>query len=334
MATVQKRPLNVGIPGNHQTKSSHYLPPGRVSPTNRSVTQNSSITQLSNDSLNSTKNSIHTSTSRNNITNPASRPNSTASGLFTTHKIARGNKTPSKTKIGLSNQLAPNMSPSPIKNPISREGLKMKGMWEQYSERWFDIQCKNLVPLFMEIPLPKKKLTLENLDTKQDKETGSTQTKEFRHTYKCSYWKYKEMYNDKLETCEGCKAKKKKTIHLECSHFVCRECLCSHIKKQVEMEKIPVMCLKKGCNHALDKLEINKYAPNTEIVKKYYDLSVTKYVEKHPNQLVQCYTPGCGYVVDLSKMKQKEILHCSRCKTSYCLRCHKPMHAGMNCEDN
>lgn len=228
-------------------------------------------------------------------------------------------------------KLTPEKEFKPITSP---RNSKMKGIWDQYQDSWFNIQSETLNPLFLDLPTPRQVKSLNDLNTHvPEKIIAENQANLSRTQYKSNSKKYKDLNNSDLETCEGCKTKKRRGIRIGCNHFVCRECLQSHIKKQIEAEKIQIKCVKNGCTYHLDKAEISKNASNTEVVKKYYDLCVSKYVERNPHQLVQCFTQGCGYVVDLTKLKHKEILNCSRCKINYCMRCHKIAHPGRQCAD-
>jgi hypothetical protein len=279
--------------------------------------------------------------SRNSSRSPAPKPDNNTgskSSLTTTPNRRSATNLHSDQKAETIRMNRPPLipKPNPQKGATSdrEEPKKMQGIWDQYQDSWFVIQCQQLNPMFMELPTPKRVRSLCDLDAVKQKEIPQIQPKENRTQYKSSYQKFKDMENPVMETCEGCNTKKRKGIHIGCNHFMCRECLQSHIKKNIEQEKVNIKCMRKGCKYELDKTEINKYAANTEIMKKYADLCVSKYVEKHPHQLVQCFTPGCGYVVDLSKLKQKEVLNCSRCKNNYCMRCHKPVHTGAPCDDN
>ena len=212
-----------------------------------------------------------------------------------------------------------------------KEKKVFRGLWDVYEDKWFDIQSKNLRPLFVEIPSPSKqmrvppKLQLPLTNSQQQLQHAVSKTK------------LKKIDDDSdifFRKCDICTQKKKRGSQVRCGHFVCRDCLQNHIKKELDLRRIPIKCPKGGCKHHLDNQEINKFAPSTELVRRHYELSVATRVEKNPHQLVQCYTQGCGYVVNLTKLKQKDQLDCPRCKKSYCIRCHKLSHKSPTCSED
>lgn len=349
MASVQK-PLMHGrvSPSPNAAKRGDSLVSARRLASNKGhISKVPSLPQLVNISVTSNRNSVKTPTTFHrpvaiNPTTPTNSskntpPSSTSSSNGISNVKHPPVNVPPKDKVRplrINIKLPLNHNTPPKAESLTeRLHMKLDGIWDQYSECWFDIQCKALLPLFVEIPSPKSSKSLSIPEAKSSQGPAAAQPKSFR-IYKCNYKKFLERDNEVIETCQGCLNKKRKGVRLGCNHFVCRECLQAHIKKHVEMERVPIRCMKQGCKYELDKAEVNKYAASTEIVKKYANLSVTKFVEKNPHMLVQCFTPGCGYVVDLSKLKQKDVLNCARCKTNYCMTCHKQAHPGTPCDDS
>lgn len=324
LATVQRQ--SPSAKSTAPRRSNNFLTPGNSNPGSRNNSRNSSRSPAPKENLAGSRTSLTTTPNRKSMTN-----------LHSDHKgeAARLNRPPLIPKSHHGNQQKDKEKEKEKASLSEREEpKKMQGIWDQYQDSWFNIQCQQLDPFFKELPTPKKVVSLNDLDAVKPKPVVQSLPNLGRTQFKSNYQKFKDMDNPGLETCEGCNTKKKKGIHIGCGHFSCRECLQSHIKKNIEAEKIQIKCLRKGCKYELDKTEINKYAKDTETVKKYSDLCVAKHVEKNCHLLVQCFTPGCGYVVDISKLKQKEILVCSRCKCSYCMRCHKPAHGTTPCDDN
>lgn len=234
-----------------------------------------------------------------------------------------------QTLMPIPKKIEVNPERQPRARKVTRKGtFKFRGVWDVYQDNWFDIQSRSLNPLFMELPTPSK-MVPGSPKFQQLPVINQAQPKSIRPRARKVV--NLEMY---LRTCDACNTKKKKGVQLRCYHFVCKECLQSHIKKQIELEKVPIRCPRAGCKYQLDHQDINKHAATTELVKRHYELCVSSYVQKNPHQLVQCYTQGCGYVINLGKLKQKDQLDCPRCKKVYCIRCHKLAHGNRPCDEN
>mgnify|MGYP000936583384 CR=1 FL=1 len=269
------------------------------------------------------KNNLSTSSSSNNSSNSVSKR----------HSLSHSSeKIPKPQSLILDQDPAPE-NPEPKSLPLSFlpkiETKLFRGVWEVYHDHWFDIQSRSLQPLFTELPSPQRTFPespkLQKLPPILQPQPVTV----------CNAKLKKVPVSDKvLRMCDACNGKKRRGSHIGCAHFICRDCLQGHIKKHVGSRKIPIKCPKAGCKYHLDHQEVNKYAGNTELVRRHYELCVSTYVEKNPHQVVQCYTQGCGYVINLTKLKQKDVLDCPRCKKAYCIRCHKLAHRNPSCTDN
>ena len=224
------------------------------------------------------------------------------------------------------------------KKPVSSavytiEGQHLAGMWQQYEGIWFDIHSQGMGPILGDFPTPKpgRSASANPGNFTQSSLTSTTKTKQVIS----AKWKKPKFLGDDeddLILCSKCKKKKKKGVYLGCLHIFCKECLYDQFKKHLDEKKVPVRCMATNCKYEIQRNELVKIAHNSEEIKAFYDMNVTKFVEKRPHQLVQCYSPGCGYVCDLAKAKDKNVLVCPRCKKNYCMRCHQLAHTG-ECEE-
>lgn len=224
--------------------------------------------------------------------------------------------------------------PKPVSSAVySVDGQHLEGVWQQYEGIWFDIHSQGMGPMFQDFPTPKAKTT----DNIPDRLPKNMPTSTRARNPVTAQWKKPKFLggddDDDLILCLKCKKKKKKGVYLGCMHFFCKECLYTHFKKHLDEKKIPVKCMATNCKYDIQRNELVKIAHNSEEIKAFYDMNVTRFVEKRPHQLVQCYTPGCGYVCDLSKSKDKNTLPCPRCNKSFCIRCHQTAHPGVACEE-
>lgn len=216
---------------------------------------------------------------------------------------------------------------------------KLLGLWQQYEEVWFGIHCETVSPLLEDFPLPTITKSLNDVSEHSiDKPETPPQKPATAENKKRGYRirlvpnKLKEIDKD-LVPCLHCKERKRKGMYLGCRHYFCRDCLRYQVQSHIEQMKVPMKCMVPDCRYELESPEIMKNVSNSENVMKYFDLIVADFVKRRPHLMIQCFTEGCKYVVDMTKMKQKNILKCPRCKVNYCIPCHKPFKRGHTCED-
>ena len=67
---------------------------------------------------------------------------------------------------------------------------------------------------------------------------------------------------------------------------------------------------------------------------KYYCLNIyIKNYENNSNNIIYycCPTPGCNKNIPCKNKNSK--LECPSCKKAYCLKCYRPWHHNIKCED-
>lgn len=216
------------------------------------------------------------------------------------------------------------------------EKVKFSGMWEKYEEIWFDIHSSEVNPLFCDMPTPKAKVYSRSVDPKPRVQTQPVlpdQPEKKAFVFPKSYV-IKVLRDDPFgRPCEKCHQKVRKGFTLGCKHFYCKPCLHSNLKTHLEQKIIPIRCCNITCQYHLEKSEIMKLVANTEEVQQFYELFMTKYVDKNPHLVARCFTNGCGYVVNLQRLKNKNVFHCSRCQKTYCIKCHEYMHWNRDCRE-
>lgn len=218
---------------------------------------------------------------------------------------------------------------------------KFRGLWQQYEDIWFGIHSGLVKPLLADFPLPttKKPIDIINDPVRERREVLTEENEPVATEKKPKEFKIRQLscktkkQADDLMACGHCKQKKRRGVYIDCGHYFCRDCLRDHIQSHIDNMKVPIRCLYQGCSYELTRLEIVKNASNSENVVKYFDLNITDFVKRRPHQMVQCFTEGCKYVVDMTKTKSKNAINCPNCKVNYCIACHKPMKKGHSCED-
>ena len=206
-------------------------------------------------------------------------------------------------------------------------GAKLLGIWDQYSGIWFNIHSKNIDPLLAEFPLPKKQVAPVTRSATKSERLIINQERPKK------VLKKPRSADGDVPMCLKCTKKKRRGVVLGCKHYFCKECLHEHFKKHLEERKSPVKCMVPDCKYIFEKYELIKIAQSSEEVRSFYEMNVANFVEKRPNQLAQCFGYNCGYIVDISKLKDKSILNCPRCKKNYCMSCHQIAHPGSECRE-
>lgn len=212
------------------------------------------------------------------------------------------------------------------------------GIWDQYQDIWFDIQCSLLEPLFFHIEDPKSIKTTLYLRETTFKRNGPLSAPKALGTPKKAFQirrvisKVKQIEDDLL-TCENCFQKKRKGMHLECRHYFCKDCVRGHISRHVEQLKFPVKCLKENCEYCLKQSELLTGAPSSESLVKLFDAMIADNIRRRPDQFVLCFTENCKFLFDLKKQKSKHSIRCPRCQKNYCLACHGIIKKNHHCED-
>lgn len=220
------------------------------------------------------------------------------------------------------------------------EETKFRGLWQQFEDLWFGIHSDWVAPLLEDFPLPTITKSLndvsESSQEKPDlsKETLTPQPDKKRKEYQIRLLsnKLKKIEQD-LIPCDHCKERKRRGTQIECKHYFCRDCLRDHVQSHIDHMKVPIKCMVPNCNHELNRVEIVKNASNSEHVMKYFDLNVADYVRRRPHKMIQCFTDGCKHVIDLTRLRAKNVFRCPSCKFTYCIACHKQIKRGHACED-
>lgn len=132
----------------------------------------------------------------------------------------------------------------------------------------------------------------------------------------------------------------------ECRHTFCFDCLSQHVETEVLGGKVPVRCPQfVDCGLFVDDSDCKRLvSPNV------FDTYSTRLTEATISDLdkVYCPFPGCSalmcrtqenkanmYAASSSRSSGRTIIgsaECMECHRLFCVECHVPWHADLNCE--
>ena len=212
-----------------------------------------------------------------------------------------------------------------------RRAVVFNGIWDQYEEIWFDIHSAGLTPFFDDIPMPEVKPPIIRTPLYQEVQTTPIRVQKPKNQlFRIRMWKPEDdLLADKCVLC----VHKWGKVYFSCGHLFCKECVQTHLKKHFSQKLLLIMCPNPKCKYELSKQEIIKNTRTVELIKQYFELSVSRHATAHPNRFTVCFTMNCGYLFDLSRLRKKDVLNCPRCKQNYCLKCHKQVHPGFLCDE-
>lgn len=119
-----------------------------------------------------------------------------------------------------------------------------------------------------------------------------------------------------------------------CTHSFHKDCIGTHIRMQVEDNKIPIRCPDTECNTEITQPEALMLVPDKKFREKYltFELDKAALVIK---TLHHCQTPGCKGIYDYKPKHLKDTkFTCKSCKVSYCLYCGIKWHKGLTCRES
>ena len=112
-----------------------------------------------------------------------------------------------------------------------------------------------------------------------------------------------------------------------CGHLYCRDCIIQQLNCAIT-SSFPLNCA--DCNQEfvvqdLERLLMKSPQP------RLFDILLTEFVRRHPNQWRYCSTPECDSVY--KKSPGDEIFTCSTCQKKTCRLCDTEYHAGYDCDE-
>ncbi len=115
-----------------------------------------------------------------------------------------------------------------------------------------------------------------------------------------------------------------------CRHIYHRQCIHEHIKAAILSNNVEISCPSEDCTRKLSTNDVETYVEG-EILEKFYQFSLNKYVESADNMTSWCPTPGCSAVFEFDEILDN--YRCLVCRKHYCLKCRTDYHYGMTCAE-
>ena len=84
------------------------------------------------------------------------------------------------------------------------------------------------------------------------------------------------------------------------------------------------------CKSYLTVNDVEAYV-DADLMEKYYNFSLNKYVESGNNMTSWCPTAGCSAVFEYDEALDN--YRCPVCRKHYCLMCRTDYHYGMTCAE-
>jgi len=136
-----------------------------------------------------------------------------------------------------------------------------------------------------------------------------------------------------------------------CQHSFHSDCIAMQLNAACQPTGTrPVLCA--TCNANICLSDVQHILESQEKYKQLLSLSITNYIDTHPNQFKHCPTPDCVMIYSVAARNQgneqaadeekkqaaeadtgdEHIFNCTQCMKQYCLKCDVPYHFGLSCD--
>lgn len=116
-----------------------------------------------------------------------------------------------------------------------------------------------------------------------------------------------------------------------CSDMFHENCLAEFCKSEIGSRNFPIKC-PSGCGNEVSRVDMQQVL-NKDMLSKFDEYSLQKYVDTHADEISCCPTADCKYAFERVEGEDDDELNCPLCKKCYCLNCRVEMHKGMSCKE-
>jgi len=116
-----------------------------------------------------------------------------------------------------------------------------------------------------------------------------------------------------------------------CEHMFHTNCFSEYLKSEINSRHFPIKC-PSNCGQEVSQVDMVQVL-DQDLVDKFYDYSLQKYVSTHADEISCCPTPNCTYAFVQDEGEDDNVLTCPLCKKKYCLNCRVDFHKGMTCKE-
>jgi len=98
-----------------------------------------------------------------------------------------------------------------------------------------------------------------------------------------------------------------------CDHMFHTNCFSEYLKSEIHSRHFPIKC-PSNCGQEISQMDMVQVL-DQDLVSKFYDYSLQKYVSSHADEISCCPTPNCTYAFVQDQGEDDEnVLHCPLCK--------------------
>jgi len=119
-----------------------------------------------------------------------------------------------------------------------------------------------------------------------------------------------------------------------CHCQFCKECVRQYCSSQVNAASVPISCPNGECNNLLSLNELHSLLTDGQF-QLYNKLLLDHEVTNDPHRLF-CPHVDCGYVLSIAderKIHKERPMTCTKCQTTFCLKCRSQWHPNEHCSD-
>ncbi|CAF3398576.1 unnamed protein product [Rotaria socialis] len=119
-----------------------------------------------------------------------------------------------------------------------------------------------------------------------------------------------------------------------CHCQFCKECIRQYCMSQLNTASVPIRCPNGDCNSRLSLNELHLLLSDTQY-QLYNKLLLDHEVTNDPHRLF-CPHVDCGQVlsiIDERKLHKEYPMICTKCNTTFCLKCRSQWHPHEHCSD-